>query len=170
MHEVGEDDGNYYEGTNDEETERNEGFHPGGELLIVVGIISVLVAISIPIFTNQLEKAREATDAANIRSQYAQVMTDADTETGAIDGKATYGPIALKQRQNTSLKRNLEGVFGEIEGAPSSDGTAWVSYDSAKGYAILYYDGSGGSSKKTKMPGNLLHTGKKNRKTRWRSG
>ena len=136
----------------------------------MVGIISVLVAISIPIFTNQLEKAREATDAANIRSQHAQVMTDADTETGAIDGKATYGPIALKQRQNTSLKRNLEGVFGEIEGAPSSDGTAWVSYDSAKGYAILHYDGSGGSSKKTKMPGNLLHTGKKNRKTRWRSG
>ena len=30
------------------------------ELLIVVAIIAVLVAISIPIFTNQLEKAREA--------------------------------------------------------------------------------------------------------------
>lgn len=32
------------------------------ELLIVVAIIAVLVAISIPIFTTQLEKAREATD------------------------------------------------------------------------------------------------------------
>ncbi|MGN1388516.1 MAG: type IV pilin protein, partial [Bulleidia sp.] len=29
------------------------------ELLIVVAIIGVLVAISIPIFTSQLEKARE---------------------------------------------------------------------------------------------------------------
>lgn len=47
------------------------------ELLIVVAIIGVLVAISIPIFTSQLERSREATDAANIRSQYAQVMTEA---------------------------------------------------------------------------------------------
>lgn len=47
------------------------------ELLIVVAIIGVLVAISIPIFTSQLERSREATDAANIRAQYAQVMTEA---------------------------------------------------------------------------------------------
>ena len=46
------------------------------ELLIVVAIIGVLVAISIPIFTGQLEKAREATDAANIRAAYAAVSTD----------------------------------------------------------------------------------------------
>ena len=44
------------------------------ELLIVVAIIGVLVAISIPIFTNQLEKSREATDASNIRATYAEVM------------------------------------------------------------------------------------------------
>lgn len=46
------------------------------ELLIVVAIIGVLVAISIPIFTSQLEKAREATDLANIRSAYAEVTAD----------------------------------------------------------------------------------------------
>ena len=49
------------------------------ELLVVVAIIAVLVAISIPIFTSQLEKAREATDAANIRSLYAEVQTAALT-------------------------------------------------------------------------------------------
>lgn len=31
------------------------------ELLVVVAIISVLVAIMIPVFQNQLEKSREAT-------------------------------------------------------------------------------------------------------------
>lgn len=46
------------------------------ELLIVVAIIAVLVAISIPIFTSQLEKAREATDAANIRSAYAEASAE----------------------------------------------------------------------------------------------
>lgn len=45
------------------------------ELLIVVAIIAVLVAISIPIFSAQLEKAKEATDMANIRSAYAEVVT-----------------------------------------------------------------------------------------------
>ena len=41
------------------------------ELLIVVAIIAVLVAISIPIFTRQLERARDAASVANLRSAYA---------------------------------------------------------------------------------------------------
>ena len=47
--------------------------------------MGVLVAISIPIFTSQLEKAREATDAANIRSAYAAVSTDVLTDPGKED-------------------------------------------------------------------------------------
>ena len=42
------------------------------ELLVVVAIIGVLVAISIPIFTSQLEKSREATDLANLRAARAE--------------------------------------------------------------------------------------------------
>mgnify|MGYP004541436575 CR=1 len=57
------------------------------EMLIVVAIIAVLVAIAIPTFTNQLEKAREATDMANIRSAYAEVMASALTG----DAKAAEG-------------------------------------------------------------------------------
>ena len=45
------------------------------ELLIVVAIIAVLVAVAIPVFTSQLEKSREATDIANVRSAYAEVVT-----------------------------------------------------------------------------------------------
>lgn len=46
------------------------------ELLIVVAIIAVLVAISIPIFTSQLEKSREAVDMANLRSAYAECAAE----------------------------------------------------------------------------------------------
>lgn len=46
------------------------------ELLIVVAIIGVLVAISIPIFTSQLERSREATDLSNIRAAYAEAVAD----------------------------------------------------------------------------------------------
>lgn len=46
------------------------------ELLIVVAIIGILVAISIPIFTSQLTKAKDATNLANARSMYAQLSAD----------------------------------------------------------------------------------------------
>jgi prepilin-type N-terminal cleavage/methylation domain-containing protein len=42
------------------------------EMLIVVAIIAVLIAIAIPVFTAQLEKARDATTLANLRSAYAE--------------------------------------------------------------------------------------------------
>lgn len=89
------------------------------EMLIVVAIIAVLVAIAIPVFTNQLEKAREATDMANIRSAYAEVMatalTDTDRDTASVaaaadnnyvaktvtDGKATWSKeVVLVQKQD----------------------------------------------------------------------
>ena len=47
------------------------------EMLIVIAIIAVLIAVAIPVFASQLEKAREATDLANVRSAYAQVSTEA---------------------------------------------------------------------------------------------
>ena len=61
------------------------------EMLIVVAIIAVLVAIAIPTFTNQLEKAREATDLANLRGAYAQVMA------AALTNSAEDASINLKR-------------------------------------------------------------------------
>jgi type IV pilus assembly protein PilA len=52
---------------------QNSGFTLA-ELLIVIAIIGVLVAVSIPIFSNQLEKSREATDMANLRSAKAAAI------------------------------------------------------------------------------------------------
>ena len=54
---------------------KNKGFTLA-ELLIVVAIIGVLVAISIPIFSSQLHKAKVATDWANLRSFYAEIHAD----------------------------------------------------------------------------------------------
>ena len=68
------------------------------ELLIVVAIIAVLVAISIPIFTAQLEKAREGTDAANIRNAYAEVMTNAVA--GETASSKLTKTVSLKQQSN----------------------------------------------------------------------
>ncbi len=44
------------------------------ELLFVVAIISVLMAISVPVFNSQLEKSRDATDQANLRAAYSEAV------------------------------------------------------------------------------------------------
>lgn len=46
------------------------------ELLMSVTIIGALVAMSIPIISGQLKKARAAVDAANVRSAKAAAVSD----------------------------------------------------------------------------------------------
>jgi prepilin-type N-terminal cleavage/methylation domain-containing protein len=59
------------------------------ELLIVVAIIGILVAVSIPIFSSQMEKARIATDKANVRSAKAAAIADY-LSTGKSDSQMYY--------------------------------------------------------------------------------
>ena len=59
------------------------------EMLIVVAIIAILVAIAIPTFTGAMNKAKAATDLANIRSGYAAAQLDAMTDK-APDADVTY--------------------------------------------------------------------------------
>lgn len=63
------------------------------EMLIVVAIIAILIAIAIPTFASSLNKARIATDEANIRSGYASVMVrvlDPDNALAAANTTVTY--------------------------------------------------------------------------------
>ncbi len=69
----------------------NKGFTLA-ELLIVVAIIAVLVAIAIPVFSSQLEKAKQATDAANIRAAYAEAVVKS-LETGSNASVDTINPM-----------------------------------------------------------------------------
>lgn len=73
------------------------------ELLIVIAIIVVLVAIAIPVFNAQLEKAREATDMANIRAAYAEVSVDLisnDASTATKDVAATQTKDAWQTKDD----------------------------------------------------------------------
>ncbi len=115
------------------------------ELLIVVAIIAVLVAIAIPVFTTQLEKSREATDIANTRSAYAEVVAEAIAQTTPADLKAE---IALKQQQNdwqgsdptstlAQLGATYTGMSGApavtVSGTPTKGGKATIEYTAAQG-------------------------------------
>jgi len=84
---------------------KEEGFTLA-ELLIVVAIIAVLVAISIPIFTSQLEKSREAVDLANLRDAYATITTAVLTE-------------------ETDLSQNATNKISYTSGAAATNGSAY---------------------------------------------
>lgn len=77
------------------------------ELLIVVAIIGVLVAISIPIFTSQLEKAREATDLANIRAAKAAAVA-------AYLDEETIGGKQLGSTQTEAVTLNYDANNGKL--------------------------------------------------------
>lgn len=90
------------------------------EMLIVVAIIAVLIAIAIPTFNASLNKARVATDEANIRSGYASVMAKVLTEDLATEAGKTFvlqkdGNVT-EQTAGTAAPANSYQCFGEPTG------------------------------------------------------
>ena len=59
-------------------------------------LMAILVAISIPVFTSQLEKSREAADLANIRSAYGELISAYLSEKPTGDLTATI-PVTQTQ-------------------------------------------------------------------------
>lgn len=92
------------------------------ELLIVVAIIAVLVAIAIPIFTTQLEKSKESTDAANLRAAYATAAAAVlDSQTGVA-----AGPVEM--RQGTAGFAYVTEKIGTVDASSLTDAKVGVSY------------------------------------------
>ena len=107
----------------------NKGFTLA-ELLIVVAIIAVLVAIAIPVFTSQLEKAREATDLANIRSAYAEVVVDAIEDNDA-DSKEVKLKQTVENWQTADATQTLTDICGDskyVSGTPKKDHKATIAW------------------------------------------
>lgn len=105
------------------------------ELMVVVAIIGVLVAVSVPIFNSQLEKSREATDLANVRAAYAQVMTEAIGKEGIPDPVAVF----LKQTQD-NWQTKLPITIGGVTYNGGDGSTNWVGTPKGKGMCRVSYE------------------------------
>ena len=108
----------------------NKGFTLA-ELLIVVAIIAVLTAIAIPVFTAQLEKSREATDLANLRSAYAEQMTNILT----WDGTSAITAIEVTAKQ-TQANWQTDGNATTTNIADGIDGAGVEVPQSTKGWQV----------------------------------
>ena len=107
------------------------------ELLVAVAIVGILAAISIPIFSSQLEKSREATDMANVRNAYAEVMIAINS--GDNISKTVY----LKQKQD-GWQTNQESHKIMIGGITEDNKKNWIGNPIANGTCKVYYDKTSG--------------------------
>ena len=113
------------------------------------------MAIAIPVFNSQLEKSREATDLANVRAAYAQVMVDAlddgaTTHTdngvtftcaGAAGSRTVTAVVTLKQQQanwqTTGATTMVAGVTAT--GLPTVGGNATITWTQDTNAVTIVY-------------------------------
>lgn len=88
------------------------------------------MAISIPIFTSQLEKTREATDLANIRSAYAECSAAVLTGDSS-DGVMYTAPTGTAAGSASKEVKLTQKVAGWVTSDPKCGGTT-LSDDIAK--------------------------------------
>ena len=113
-------------------TQNKKGFTLA-ELLIVVAIIGVLVAISIPIFNAQLEKSREAVDLANIRAAYAELTADY-----LQNDAAASKTVSITQKQENWQGANSGSVAGiSVSGSISGNTSYVVTIDASGSVTVV---------------------------------
>ena len=111
------------------------------EMLIVVAIIAVLVAIAIPTFNSSLNKAKVATDQANIRAGYAAVMVkglldEQPTDNGNLKNTETF--YLQKDGSVTTTETNNYLTQGKPDADVEIGGINVTKWETGKKVAYTY--------------------------------
>ena len=151
---------------------RNAGFTLA-ELLIVVAIIAILMAIALPVFSGQLERARDAADAANLRAGYSEAqikILNFDSSTAKPSGEYNddgvmvddYGAV---RQIKTTMSYHVQSSDAAWEGQTDPERSLGIIGTKAPGYDgpivfiisdpfnspgdidIWYWDGTGSDGK-----------------------
>lgn len=95
----------------------------------------MLTAIAIPVFTTQLEKSRDSTDEANIRSAYAELSAALITNSTAADVATELGKSSNFSWSSTA---GTSGNAGTYEATIAGKGTnaAWDNLPSGETFKI----------------------------------
>lgn len=123
------------------------------EMLIVVAIIAILIAVSIPLVTSALDKAKDAVDDANKRSAVALATIEYLTNTATYDALAEDSPKQFVYKVETDSKQGslVAGTSGGVASQKDSSKTLQVTI--GKGGAIKA-DFAAGSSTPTNPDDN----------------
>lgn len=131
------------------------------ELLIVVAIIAVLVAISIPIFSSQLKKARLAVDQANVRS--AKAAAAAEYMTDGESGPVEYiydGNRAIKIESASTVTSLTNPGYGKSDNATNKGNKSGASGTPKNGYVLVTVNDSDNPQVQAKWVNNFTISSK----------
>ena len=116
------------------------------ELIVVISILAVLVGILSPAYTKYVERSREATDLANAKSAYSELMINVAEKDDEVPD-----PIIFDLKQKISdwqspLPLSVGGAAyngketDNWSGTPGSNGFCVVSYDKSRGVTFRWTD------------------------------
>ena len=102
------------------------------EMLIVIAIIAILIAIAIPVFTAQLDKASKSTDQSNARALKSMVVTNymsyMDDPSNAAAIVKDAGKYYLGKDGNSILKVTTDAMECKVKGTGDAQ-YIWVQWD-----------------------------------------
>ena len=106
------------------------------ELVVVVAILAILVGLLAPSYTKYVERSRESTDLANVRTEYGEMMADINLDGKDPEEAKRIVPLKQKiddwQSAETITIAGISHTVGEKdtanwEGIPVANGTCEIS-------------------------------------------
>ena len=126
------------------------------ELVVVVAILAILVGILAPSYTKYVERSRESTDLANVRTAYGEMMADINLD--GKDPEEAKRTVPLKQKiddwqsAKTITIAGISHTVGEKNtenwvGIPHAGGNCEISLNDDNSVRFTWTDGKESSEK-----------------------
>ena len=126
------------------------------ELVVVVAILAILVGILAPSYTKYVERSRESTDLANVRTEYGEMMADINLD--GKDPEEAKRTVPLKQKiddwqsAKTITIAGISHTVGEKNtenwvGIPHAGGNCEISLNDDNSVRFTWTDGKESSEK-----------------------
>ena len=127
------------------------------ELIVVVAILAILVGLLAPSYTKYVERSRESTDLANVRTAYGEMMADINLD--GKDPEEAKRTVQLKQKiddwqsAKTITIAGISHTVGEDDtdnwkGIPVANGTCEISLNDDNSVRFTWSGGNESGGKK----------------------
>lgn len=101
------------------------------ELVVVIAILAILVGLLAPSYTKYVERSRESTDLANVRTEYGEMMADINLD--GKDPKDATRTVKLKQKIDDWQSAKTITIAGISHTVGDEDTANWKGIPVANG-------------------------------------